>query len=80
MRLLLLATALIGLTAGTALADGDAAKGEKTAKVCVACHSLTDKTNKTGPYLAGVVGRPVATAEGYSYSDAMKAFGATGAK
>ena len=66
--------------AGAALADGDAAKGEKTARMCLACHSLTGKTNKIGPYLVGVVGRPVATAEGYAYSDAMKTFGATGAK
>ncbi len=43
------------------------------------CHSLADKT-KIGPYLRGVVGRPVASAGGYAYySDAMKAFGATGA-
>jgi cytochrome c len=80
MRSFLLATACLGLMAGAALADGDAAKGEKTAKMCLACHSLTGKTNKIGPYLVGVVGRPVATAEGYAYSDAMKTFGATGAK
>lgn len=79
MRSFLLATACLGLMAGAALADGDAAKGEKTAKMCLACHSLTGKTNKIGPYLVGVVGRPVATAEGYAYSDAMKTFGATGA-
>ncbi|MBI2718431.1 MAG: cytochrome c family protein [Rhizobiales bacterium] len=80
MRSILLATACLGLMAGTALAAGDAAKGEKAAKVCMACHSVTDKTNKVGPYLLGVVDRPVATAEGYAYSDAMKAFAATGAK
>jgi cytochrome c len=80
MRLILLATACLALMAGTALAAGDAAKGEKTAKTCVACHSLTGKTNKVGPYLFGVVGRPIASAEGYAYDDAMKTFAATGAK
>jgi cytochrome c len=58
----------------TALADGDAAKGESVFKRCAACHSATEKTNKTGPYLVGIVGRPVASAEGYTYSAAMKAF------
>jgi cytochrome c len=80
MKSILLATVCLGLMAGTALAAGDPAKGEKVAKVCQACHSLTDKTNKTGPYLVGIVGRPVASAEGYSYDDAMKTFAATGAK
>lgn len=80
MRSLMLGIACLGLMAGAALADGDAAKGEKVAKVCMACHSFTDKTNKVGPYLLGVFGRPAASAEGYNYSDAMKAYGASGAK
>ena len=80
MKSILLAAACLGLMAGTALAGGDAAKGEKVSKMCMACHSFTDKTNKVGPYLFGVVGRPVASAEGYAYSDAMKACAATGAK
>lgn len=79
MRSFLLATAILGLAAGSALADGDAAKGEKVAKLCAACHSFNDKTNKVGPYLFGVFGRTPATAEGYNYSEAMKSYGATGA-
>ena len=63
----------------TALADGDIAKGEKVFKKCMACHSVSDKTNKVGPYLLGVFGRNVATAEGYGYSDSMKEYAATGA-
>ena len=62
----------------TALADGDIGKGEKVFKKCMACHSVADKTNKVGPYLLGVFGRKVATAEGYVYSDSMKEFAATG--
>jgi len=70
---------LLALTLGTGpVLAGDAAKGEKVFKKCAACHSVADKTNKVGPYLTGVVGRPVATAEGYAYSEDMKAFGATG--
>jgi cytochrome c len=75
----LAAAALVAMSTA-ALADGDATKGEQVFKKCMACHSVADKTNKVGPYLLGVVGRPVATAEGYNYSDAMKAYGATGAK
>ncbi len=68
-----------GLFAGPALADGDAAAGEKVFKKCMACHTVADKTNKVGPSLLGVVGRKVAVVEGYSYSDSMKEYAATGA-
>ena len=37
---------------------------------CVACHSLD--ANRVGPMLRGVVGRRVASAAGYEYSDALK--------
>ena len=65
--------------ATAALADGDAAKGATVAKVCAACHSFKDKTNKIGPYLVGIVDRPLAAAEGYSYSDGAKKYAADNA-
>jgi cytochrome c len=37
---------------------------------CSACHSLD--ANRVGPMLRGVVGRKVASAGGYDYSDALK--------
>jgi cytochrome c len=74
MKSVLLATACLGLMAGAAFADGDAAKGESVAKVCMACHSVKDKSNRVGPYLLGIADRPIATAEGYAYSDAMKKY------
>jgi cytochrome c len=37
---------------------------------CVACHSLD--ANRVGPMLRGVVGRKLASAAGYAYSDALK--------
>jgi cytochrome c len=67
------------LVAGAAQADGDVAKGEQVFKKCMACHTVNDKANKVGPHLIGVVGRPVASVEGYSYSEGMKVFAATGA-
>lgn len=79
MKLFVLTTLGIGLMAGAAFADGDAVKGEQVFKKCMACHTATDKTNKVGPYLVGVVGRPVASVEGYAYSDSMKEYAATGA-
>lgn len=47
-------------------------KGEADAKVCASCHDITPAgTNKTGPGLAGVVGRPGASHPGFAYSDGM---------
>jgi cytochrome c len=58
---------------GTLLAKADPAKGQATAKACLACHNF-DKggPNKTGPNLWDVVERPIASHEGFSYSDDMK--------
>lgn len=61
-----------------ALADGDAAEGQKAFKKCMACHAIEDAINKVGPSLKGVVGRTPGTAEGFNYSEAMKQFGAAG--
>jgi cytochrome c len=79
MNRFILVLAGLASLAAPAHADGDAAKGAKAFKKCQACHSAEDATNKVGPSLKGVVGRAVATADGYNYSEAMKAFGAAGA-
>ena len=66
------AVIMAGLSAPTAaFADGDASAGAKVFKKCAACHTATEEKNKVGPYLMGVVGRPVASVEGYKYSNAM---------
>jgi cytochrome c2 len=56
-----------------ASADADAGKG--VAKKCAACHKF-DKggANGVGPALWDIVNRPVAAAEGFKYSDALKTF------
>ena len=56
------------------LAAADPAAGAKGVKKCTACHSL-DKggKHKIGPNLWDLVDRPIASAAGYSYSDALKA-------
>jgi cytochrome c len=58
------------------LASGDAAHGEQVAKKCAICHTF-DKggENLIGPNLYDVLGRKVASHEGYDYSDALKAKG-----
>jgi cytochrome c len=72
------AAALLALAAGPAFADGDAAKGQRDFKVCNACHSVEAGKNRTGPSLHGLFGRKAGTAEGYSYSSAMKEAGQKG--
>ena len=64
---------------GEAVAPGDAAKGERVAKKCAACHAFTaDAPVRTGPTLFGIIGRKTASVEGYSYSAAMRASGDAG--
>lgn len=64
----------------------DAAKGEKEFNKCKTCHMIVApdgteivKGAKTGPNLYGVIGRPVASYEGFDYGDGIKAYAATGA-
>ena len=58
---------------GTLLASADPAKGQTIAKACQACHDFTKGgPNKVGPNLWGVVGRPIASHEGFAYSDSLK--------
>ncbi len=61
------------LGSGAALAEGDAAAGEKVFKKCKACHTFDPGKKKIGPHLKGVVGRKAGSVEGYKYSKAMAA-------
>jgi len=57
--------------------NASAAEGEKLWRQCGSCHKLEQGANATGPYLHGVVGRDIAAADGFAYSDALA--GAEGA-
>lgn len=55
---------------------GDVANGQATFKKCMACHtSEQGGANKVGPNLFGIVGRPKASHEGFTYSAALKELG-----
>ena len=58
----------------TLLASANESHGADVAKKCSICHNF-DKggPNMIGPNLYGVLGRKVASHEGYEYSDALKA-------
>lgn len=75
----LLAAATLTLVPLTAMADGDAAKGEKVFRKCKACHAVgEDAKNKVGPILNGVVDRTIAAGADFKYSDVLIQLGADG--
>jgi cytochrome c len=58
----------------TLLQTADPAKGQAASKPCMACHTFEKGgQNKVGPNLWGIVNRPIASHEGFAYSEAMKA-------
>ncbi len=60
--------------AGSALAEGDAAAGEKVFRKCKACHAVGDGAkNKVGPMLNGIVDNEIASVDGFKYSKAFLA-------
>ena len=63
-----------GAELATLLAGADPTRGADVAKKCAICHSF-DKggPNLIGPNLYGLLGRKIASHEGYEYSDALKA-------
>ena len=62
----------------TSSTSGGDMAGAKVFRKCKACHKLDQSgKNGTGPNLWGVVGRAVASVEGFNYSDALKGKGGT---
>lgn len=58
---------------GTLLAAADAAKGERTARVCMSCHTFEQGgPNRVGPNLWAVVGRDIGSHAGFNYSTALR--------
>lgn len=73
MRRSILVAALLAtpLLAGPALAQTDAATGQKLyTQKCAICHAPNQ--NKIGPMHKGIVGKKIASVPGYAYSAAIK--------
>ncbi|AMY69920.1 c-type cytochrome [Frigidibacter mobilis] len=76
---------LAALALATPVLAQDAAKGESEFKKCKACHAIVAddgteivKGGKVGPNLYGIIGKAVASEEGFKYSDSIAAVGASG--
>ena len=85
MKTLLTATAAMLAIAAPALAEGDAAKGEKDFRQCKACHMIQSpdgemivKGGRVGPNLYGVIGRTAGSVEDFRYSKDLAAKGEEG--
>ena len=53
------------------VASADIAAGKQTFRQCSACHAVDPGRNMVGPSMHGVVGREIASVEGFRYSDAL---------
>lgn len=53
------------------MAAADIAKGEKVFGKCKSCHKVEEGGKGTGPYLYGVVGRDIASVDGFGYSGSL---------
>ena len=77
--LMIAGTFAISTFSANALEGGDATKGEKTFKKCMACHTIGEGAkNKVGPVLTGVIGRKAGSFEGYKYGKHLAELGETG--
>ena len=74
-HVVVLMTAASLAAAGSARADGDAARGEKKFEECAACHKVERGENDLGPSLHGVFGRKAGTLADFRYSPALKRSG-----
>jgi cytochrome c2 len=75
--LLSFAAVLLALPANAQ--EADLAAGKSAFAKCSSCHAVGENAkNRMGPYLTGVVGRPAASVEGFTYSKAMVAAGENG--
>ena len=76
-HLLLLSSLLLtpSLVMAAPYPEGNSEKGAKVFRKCVSCHMVGDGAkNRVGPQLNGIIGRDIASIEGYRYSKGMKAY------
>jgi cytochrome c2 len=53
------------------VAQADASAGESLWRQCSACHAIEEERNGVGPHLNGLIGRQIASVEGFRYSGAL---------
>ena len=59
--------------------EGDAKAGEKVFRKCKACHAVGEGAeNKVGPMLNNIVGRQMASVDGFKYSTTLSGMGEAG--
>jgi cytochrome c len=69
------AEAVVEMTFEEAFAVADADAGARVWSQCRACHALEAGRNGVGPYLHGVVDRPIGASAGFNYSGALAQVG-----
>lgn len=68
------ACTFLAVSIAPANAEGNAEAGENQFRRCAACHSIGDAPPRpTGPHLTGIIGRSIASVEGFTYSDELSA-------
>ena len=69
---------LLAVLSAPALADCDMERGQSLYSKCAICHTNgADEGHLVGPNLYGIVGKKVAAAEDFFYTDEMAAYGVT---
>jgi cytochrome c len=72
----MISLATIALLSPALAQQGDASRGQRDFRACVACHSLEPDRNMTGPSLAKLWGRRAGSLPSFErYSDALKSSG-----
>ena len=77
MRYAAMLTAALAAWPMLAQAEGDPVAGKTVFNKCSACHSIKAGENKIGPSMHGIVGKASHSAEGFNYSEPMKAYNVT---
>ena len=57
------------------VAAADPEEGAKVYRKCQACHVADAETNRVGPHMVGIVGRPIGGVDGFNYSSALADMG-----